>query len=43
MDKIKDTSGKETYELTYEEAVSQIMLVKKAHGNSDLFGHEKDD
>ncbi len=39
---IKDTSGKETYQLTYEEAISQIKLAKKAHGNSDLFGHEKD-
>jgi len=40
---IKDTSGKERYQLTYEEAMKQIMLVKKAHGNSDLFGHEKDE
>ena len=40
---IKDTSGKETYQLTYEEAMNKIMLAKKAHGNSDLFGHEKDD
>ncbi len=40
---IKDTSGKETFQLTYEEAMSQIMLAKKAHGNSDLFGQEKDD
>lgn len=39
---IKDTSGKETYRLTYEEAMKQIITVKKAHGNSDLFGHEKD-
>ena len=39
---IKNTSGKETYQLTYEEAINQIMLVKKVHGNSDLFGHEKD-
>ena len=39
---IKNTSGKEKYQLTYEEAVSQIMLTKKVHGNSDLFGHEKD-
>ena len=39
---IKNTSGKETYQLTYEEAINQIMLAKKAHGNSDLFGHEKD-
>jgi prophage maintenance system killer protein len=40
---IKDTSGKEIYQLTYEEAIRQIEFVKKAHGNSDLFGHEKDD
>lgn len=40
---IKDTSGKETYQLTYEEAINQIITAKKAHGNSDLFGHEKDD
>ena len=39
---INNTSGKETYQLTYEEAINQIILVKKAHGNSDLFGHEKD-
>ena len=39
---IKDTSGKETYQLNYEEAMNQIMLAKKAHGNSALFGHEKD-
>ena len=40
---IKDTSGKETFQLTYEEAMKQIMLAKKAHGNSDLFGREKDE
>ena len=40
---IKNTSGKETYRLTYGEAMKQIMAVKKAHGNSDLFGNEKDD
>lgn len=40
---IKNTSGKETYQLTYEEAMSQIIMAKTAHGNSDLFGHEKDD
>lgn len=40
---INNTSGKETYQLTYEEAMTQIGLAKKAHGNSDLFGHEKDD
>jgi len=40
---IKNTSGKETYQLTYKEAMNQIMLAKKTHGNSDLFGHEKDE
>lgn len=39
---IKDTSGKETYRLTYEEAITKIKLAKKTHGNSELFGHEKD-
>jgi prophage maintenance system killer protein len=40
---IRNTSGKETYRLTYGEAILQIAIVKKAHGNSDLFGHEKDE
>jgi prophage maintenance system killer protein len=40
---IKNTSGKEVYQLTYEEAMAQINLAKKFHGNSDLFGHEKDE
>ena len=40
---IKNTSGKETYQLTYEEAINQIMLAKKTYGNNDLFGNEKDD
>ncbi len=40
---INNTSGKELYQLTYDEAMAQIMLVKKIHGNSDLFGNEKDD
>ena len=40
---IKDTSGKETYQLTYDEAIKKIRIAKKAHGNSDLFGREKDD
>ncbi len=39
---IKNTSGKETYQLMYEDAICQIKMVKKAHGNSDLFGNEKD-
>ena len=40
---IKDTSGKETFQLTYDEAMRQILTAKKAHGNSDLFGREKDE
>jgi prophage maintenance system killer protein len=40
---INNTSGKELYQLTYNEAMTQIKLAKKFHGNSDLFGHEKDD
>ncbi len=40
---IKDTSGKETYRLTYKEAIEQIKMTKQVYGNSDLFGHEKDD
>lgn len=40
---INNTSGKELYQLTYDEAMAQIKLAKKFHGNSDLFGHEKDD
>ena len=39
---IKDTSGKETYQLTQEEAKKQIELAKRTHGNSGLFGLEKD-
>ncbi len=40
--KIENTSGKEIYKLTYEEAIKQIENTKKVYGNSDLFGHEKD-
>ena len=39
---IRETSGKETYQLTYPEAINQIELVKKTYGNSELFGREKD-
>ena len=39
---ISETSGKETYQLTYEEAMLQIRRVKEIYGNSELFGHEKD-
>jgi len=40
--KIENTSGKEVYQLSYEEAIKQIELVKKTYGNSELFAHEKD-
>lgn len=40
---ITETSGKEIYQLTYEEAMLQIKKVKTVYGNSEWFGHEKDD
>lgn len=40
--KVTDTSGKETYQLTYNEAIKKIKLVKEKLGNSNLFGNEKD-
>lgn len=40
--KIQKTTSKETFKLTYNVAISQIELVKKNYGNSDLFGREKD-
>lgn len=40
---IQSTSGKETYQLTYIEAITQIKLAKKFYGNSKLFGNEKDE
>lgn len=39
---IEETSGKETYRLNYYEAINLVKTVKSAHGNSDLFGQEKD-
>jgi prophage maintenance system killer protein len=39
---IKNTSGKETYKLTYNEAIKQIQIVRNHYANSDLFGREKD-
>lgn len=39
---ITETSGKETYQLDYDEAIEQIELTKRIYGNSELFGHEKD-
>jgi len=40
---IRSTSGKEIYQLTYNEAIKQIDLAKKFYGSSDLFGNEKDE
>lgn len=40
---IKDISEGEIYKLNYEDAVSQIKIVKSNLGNSDLFGKEKDE
>ena len=38
-----ETSGKEIFQLTYNEAIGQIAIAKKAYGNSELFGREKDE
>ena len=40
--KIENTSEKKVYQLTYDEVIKQIELVKNTYGNSNLFGHEKD-
>jgi prophage maintenance system killer protein len=40
---ISDTSGKEIFQLTYDEAIKQIKLAYRVHGNSPLFGREKDE
>lgn len=37
-----ETSGKEIFRLTYKETIDQIAIAKKAYGNSELFGREKD-
>lgn len=40
---ISDTSGKETYQISYDEAIRQIQNIKEKFNSSDLFGREKDD
>jgi prophage maintenance system killer protein len=40
---IVETSGKGIYQLTYSVAIHHIAIAKKEHGNSDLFGKEKDE
>ena len=39
---IEETSGKEIYQLSYDEAIRQIQVVKQKYRNSELFGREKD-
>lgn len=39
---IDQTSGKETFQLTYDEAIEQIRIARQAFENSELFGKEKD-
>jgi len=39
---VTDTSGKESCQITYEEAIKQIQIVKEKFGHGDLFGNEKD-
>ncbi len=41
--KISDTTEEELYRLKYEEAIEQIGQARKFHGNSELFGREKDE
>jgi prophage maintenance system killer protein len=41
--KITDTSGKEIYKVSYQEAIQRITDLRKVFGNSPLFGKEKDD
>lgn len=41
--KISDTTLGATYHLSYEEAIEKIGNVRKAYGNSELFGREKDE
>ena len=40
---IAETSGKETYKITYAEAKNQIERIRSIWGNSKLFGNEKDE
>ncbi len=40
--KIENISKKETYRLSYDQAIKQIEFVKKTYGNGGLFGHQKD-
>ena len=39
---VKDTSGIDTYKIEYNEAIGLIKKLRSKHGNSKLFGQEKD-
>lgn len=41
--KIENITNKEQYKISYLEAKRLIKSVKEKYGNSELFGHEKDD
>lgn len=41
--KISDITEDELYRLSYTEAIEQIIKAREAHGNSELFGREKDE
>jgi prophage maintenance system killer protein len=40
--KISDTSDKELYRITYQEAIDHIKRLREIYGNGPLFGKEKD-
>jgi len=40
--KIQETTTEESFKLSYQDAIDQIEFIKKKHGNSELFGREKD-
>lgn len=40
---ITGTSGNDIYRISYAEAIDHINMVRKAYGNSELFGREKDE
>jgi len=40
--KVSETTGKEIFRLTYDDAIRQIQIVKEKFGDSKLVGREKD-
>ncbi len=41
--KVKSTTTKESYRLSYDEGIQLVDQMRKKFGGSDLFGHEKDE